>query len=123
MSSGQKVRVIIVQKVRVFLSAECACPYSRVTHPIKYYLKITLSLKRRYTTLQPPRQHPGWQLMQAVDWGPACPQPVRFTGATKGIRDMDEDCLYLNIFSPNVSHLAYKLTRAIHHQNFGSSVS
>lgn len=55
---------------------------------------------------QPPRQHPGWQLMQAVDWGPACPQPVRFTGATKGIRDMDEDCLYLNIFSPNVSTVA-----------------
>lgn len=52
---------------------------------------------------QPPRQHPGWQLLQAVDWGPACPQPTRFTGATKGIRDMDEDCLYLNIFSPNVS--------------------
>ncbi|TMW42608.1 hypothetical protein DOY81_012311 [Sarcophaga bullata] len=25
----------------------------------------------------------------------------RYTGYTKGIRDMDEDCLYLNIFSPN----------------------
>lgn len=48
--------------------------------------------------------------MQAVDWGPACPQPVRFTGATKGIRDMDEDCLYLNIFSPNVSIFRYLIT-------------
>lgn len=51
---------------------------------------------------RPPRQHPGWQLLQAVEYGPACPQPVRFTGATKGIRDMDEDCLYLNIFSPSI---------------------
>uniref|UniRef100_A0A2M4BC65 Putative gliotactin n=1 Tax=Anopheles marajoara TaxID=58244 RepID=A0A2M4BC65_9DIPT len=50
---------------------------------------------------KPPRQHRGWQLVQAVDYGPACPQPVKYTGATKGIRDMDEDCLYLNIFSPN----------------------
>uniref|UniRef100_A0A1B0EU02 Carboxylesterase type B domain-containing protein n=1 Tax=Lutzomyia longipalpis TaxID=7200 RepID=A0A1B0EU02_LUTLO len=49
---------------------------------------------------KPPRPHRGWQLMQAVDFGPACPQPVRYTGATKGIRDMDEDCLYLNVFSP-----------------------
>lgn len=49
---------------------------------------------------KPPRLHRGWQLLQAVDFGPACPQPVRYTGATKGIRDMDEDCLYLNVYSP-----------------------
>lgn len=45
----------------------------------------------------------GWQLLQAVDWGPACPQPSEYTGATKGVRDVDEDCLYLNIFTPSVS--------------------
>ncbi|KAL5282201.1 Gli family protein [Megaselia abdita] len=49
---------------------------------------------------RPPRTHRGWQLLQAVDFGPACPQPVKYTGATKGIRDMDEDCLYLNIYTP-----------------------
>lgn len=52
--------------------------------------------------LQPPRAHRGWQLIQAVDFGPACPQPVRYTGAAKGIRDMDEDCLYLNVYSRTV---------------------
>lgn len=52
--------------------------------------------------LRPPRPHRGWQLLQAVDFGPACPQPVRYTGATKNIRDMDEDCLYLNVYSPDV---------------------
>lgn len=52
---------------------------------------------------KPPRPHRGWQLLQAVDFGPACPQPVQYTGFTKGINDMAEDCLYLNIFSPSVS--------------------
>jgi len=47
----------------------------------------------------------GWQLIQAVDWGPACPQPSEYTGATKGVRDVDEDCLYLNVFTPSVSML------------------
>ena len=25
---------------------------------------------------RPPRPHTGWQLLQAVEFGPACPQPV-----------------------------------------------
>lgn len=58
---------------------------------------------------RPPRAHRGWQLIQAVDFGPACPQPVRYTGAAKGVRDMDEDCLYLNVYSrTTVSGLAQK---------------
>lgn len=56
---------------------------------------------------QPPRWHKGWRLLQAVDFGPACPQPVEYTGATKGVRDMDEDCLYLNVYSPTVSTSAF----------------
>ncbi|XP_026319383.1 neuroligin-3-like, partial [Hyposmocoma kahamanoa] len=76
---------------------------------------------------KPPRQHPGWQLMQAVDWGPACPQPERFTGATKGVRDMDEDCLYLNIFSPNTEAGAtaqkYPVMVYIHGGQFMSGAS
>ncbi|KAI5636711.1 carboxylesterase family domain-containing protein [Phthorimaea operculella] len=76
---------------------------------------------------KPPRQHPGWQLMQAVDWGPACPQPVKYTGATKGIRDMDEDCLYLNIFSPNTEAGAtaqkYPVMVYIHGGQFQSGAS
>lgn len=56
---------------------------------------------------KPPRTHRGWQLLQAVDFGPACPQPVKYTGATKGIRDMDEDCLYLNIYTPKADAGTY----------------
>ncbi|XP_071441168.1 cholinesterase isoform X1 [Hetaerina americana] len=49
---------------------------------------------------KPPRAHRGWRFLQAVDFGPACPQPVRYTGATRGVPRVDEDCLYLNIFTP-----------------------
>lgn len=59
---------------------------------------------------KPPRWHKGWQLLQAVDFGPACPQPIIYTGATKGVRDMDEDCLYLNIYTPTVSIVSLFLT-------------
>lgn len=53
--------------------------------------------------LRPPRPHRGWKVLQAVDFGPACPQPAQYIGATKGIREMDEDCLYLNIYSPSTA--------------------
>lgn len=42
-------------------------------------------------------------MVQAVDFGPACPQPNKYTGATKGVRDVHEDCLYLNVYTPKVS--------------------
>ncbi|XP_060515824.1 neuroligin-like protein glit-1 isoform X2 [Cylas formicarius] len=51
---------------------------------------------------KPPRLHRGWQIVQAVDYGPACPQPIKYVGVTNGVRDMDEDCLYLNIFTPDI---------------------
>ena len=37
-----------------------------------------------------------------MEFGPACPQPSRFFGYTAGIVTVDEDCLYLNVFSPDV---------------------
>ncbi|XP_049826299.1 neuroligin-4, Y-linked isoform X2 [Aethina tumida] len=51
---------------------------------------------------KPPRLPSSWQILQAVDFGPACPQPLSYVGQKNGIRDMDEDCLYLNIFTPNI---------------------
>ncbi|XP_018570116.1 neuroligin-4, Y-linked isoform X1 [Anoplophora glabripennis] len=52
---------------------------------------------------KPPRLHRGWQTLQAVDFGPACPQPRKYTGATFGITYVDEDCLYLNVFTPDIT--------------------
>ena len=51
----------------------------------------------------PPRPHKGWQTYDAVDWAPVCPQPIRFVGVTQNAPLMDEDCLYLNVFTPTVS--------------------
>nr|XP_034834776.1 liver carboxylesterase 4 [Maniola hyperantus] len=103
-------------------------PVERIQGEVSVFLGIPYArppvLEGRF---KPPRQHPGWQLMQAVDWGPACPQPVRFTGATKAIRDMDEDCLYLNIFSPNTEAGAtaqkYPVMVYIHGGQFASGAS
>ncbi|XP_067622001.1 neuroligin-like protein glit-1 [Eurosta solidaginis] len=73
----------------------------RVMGECSVFLGIPYALPPTFEgRFKPPRLHRGWQLLQAVDFGPACPQPVRYTGDTKGIMDMDEDCLYLNIFSP-----------------------
>uniref|UniRef100_A0A1B6E0R6 DDE Tnp4 domain-containing protein n=1 Tax=Clastoptera arizonana TaxID=38151 RepID=A0A1B6E0R6_9HEMI len=73
----------------------------RVTGSVSTFLGIPYALPPvKEGRFRPPRPHHGWQVIQAVDFGPACPQPIRFTGATKGIRDMDEDCLYLNVYSP-----------------------
>ncbi|XP_049882214.1 acetylcholinesterase isoform X2 [Pectinophora gossypiella] len=103
-------------------------PVERIQGEVSVFLGIPYArppvLEGRF---KPPRQHPGWQLMQAVDWGPACPQPVKFTGATKGIRDMDEDCLYLNVFSPNTEAGAtaqkYPVMVYIHGGQFQSGAS
>ena len=44
-----------------------------------------------------------WGSMDAVQFRSSCPQPIQFTGPHRMIEKVDEDCLYLNIFSPKVS--------------------
>ncbi|XP_076290368.1 carboxyl ester lipase-like protein Gli isoform X1 [Lasioglossum baleicum] len=76
-------------------------PVERVTKTVNVFLGIPYAMPpTREGRFRPPRPHRGWQLLQAVDWGPACPQPSAYTGATKGVKDVDEDCLYLNVFTP-----------------------
>ncbi|KAG9510917.1 Neuroligin-3, partial [Fragariocoptes setiger] len=43
-----------------------------------------------------------WTVLMADKYRPACPQPVRYTGIERAIAQTDEDCLYLNIFTPYV---------------------
>nr|CAD7454819.1 unnamed protein product [Timema tahoe] len=79
-------------------------PVERIQGEVTVFLGIPYALPPiQEGRFKPPRIHRGWQLLQAVEFGPACPQHVRYTGATKGIRDMDEDCLYLNVYSPSYS--------------------
>ncbi|XP_034938540.1 cholinesterase isoform X2 [Chelonus insularis] len=78
-------------------------PVEKVTKQVDVFLGIPYAMPPvKDGRFKPPRPNRSWQLLQAVDWGPACPQPSSYTGATKGIRDVDEDCLYLNVFTPTV---------------------
>ncbi|XP_019696047.1 neuroligin-2 isoform X2 [Harpegnathos saltator] len=74
----------------------------RVTKDVIVFLGIPYALPPvKEGRFKPPRPNRGWQLIQAIDWGPACPQPSEYTGKTKGVEIVDEDCLYLNIFTPS----------------------
>ena len=44
----------------------------------------------------------GWQSLDAVDWAPVCPQPVKYVGPLRNAPLMQEDCLYLNVFTPTI---------------------
>ena len=59
--------------------------------------------------LMPPRPHRGWQSYDAVDWAPVCPQPIKYVGALKNAPLMDEDCLFLNVFTPTVESTVSQL--------------
>lgn len=75
--------------------------------------------------MQPPRPPPAWQSLYAADYGPICPQPVKsVVTANKRAVVMNEDCLYLNIFTPSVSekfismNWEYPLTQTSWHLTF-----
>ena len=59
--------------------------------------------------LMPPRPHRGWQSYDSVDWAPVCPQPIKYVGALKNAPLMDEDCLFLNVFTPTVESTVSQL--------------
>ncbi|KAF0313426.1 Neuroligin-3 [Amphibalanus amphitrite] len=76
----------------------------------KYKMNVTTFLGIPYAQppvdegrFKPPRAHPGWQTLPALDFGPACPQPARYVGVQHGIRQVAEDCLYLNVYTPSIS--------------------
>lgn len=77
--------------------------------PHSYYKNVSIFLGIPYA--RPPLRENGlrFQLPQPMShWGnlaadkyrPACPQPHKYTGIDRSIATTDEDCLYLNIFTP-----------------------
>ena len=50
-----------------------------------------------------PRPMERWVTWPASTYRASCPQPVKYTGIDKGIAETNEDCLYLNVFTPSVS--------------------
>jgi para-nitrobenzyl esterase len=52
---------------------------------------------------QPPQQHSPWtNVLQATSFGPTCAQ-ITTLGVFAGPANNNEDCLYLNVFTPNVT--------------------
>ena len=54
----------------------------------------------RFKSPQPPSHKGAWS---ADRFRPSCPQPSQYTGADKMIYEVNEDCLYLNIYTPKAS--------------------
>lgn len=49
---------------------------------------------------QLPQPMTHWGNLAADKYRPSCPQPNKYTGIDRSIASTDEDCLYLNIFTP-----------------------
>lgn len=54
---------------------------------------------------KPPLEKAAWrpETLHALSYRPACPQPQDHVGSERGVPAVAEDCLYLNVFSPNLS--------------------
>lgn len=60
-----------------------------------------------------------WGNLVADKYRPACPQPHKYTGLDKSIATTDEDCLYLNIFTPYAKPRVSRLFPVIVHIHGG----
>lgn len=86
--------------------------YSRPIHPTRIHSNVSIFLgipyarpptkesNRRFKDPSPPDH---WGHIEAAEFGPSCPQPKKFTGQQYKIDRIDENCLYMNIYSPHVS--------------------
>lgn len=71
------------------VSAFLGIPYAR---PPVYDLRF-----------RPPERAVNWQQLDATLFGPSCPQPPGLLNANGDPLMMNEDCLYLNVFTPSLS--------------------
>ncbi|XP_065226291.1 fatty acyl-CoA hydrolase precursor, medium chain isoform X2 [Planococcus citri] len=99
----------------------------RVQSTVSVFLGIPYALpplKENEGRFKPPRAHPSWQSLHAVDYKPVCPQPAKLVNtANKRAVEMNEDCLYLNIFSPNTQAGRGKLYPVMMYIHGGEFVS
>lgn len=103
-------------------------PNSYRPSPQNYYKNVSLFLGIPYA--KPPIRENGlrfhlpqpmthWGNLAADKYRPACPQPHKYTGIDRSIASTDEDCLYLNIFTPYAKPRASRLFPVIMHIHGG----
>ncbi|KAK4300064.1 hypothetical protein Pmani_027712 [Petrolisthes manimaculis] len=87
-------------------------PVSKPIHQQRHLMNVSVFLGVPYARppmvegrFKPPRHVQNWfSTWQALDYQSACPQNLKYIGASNGIRNgIHEDCLYLNVFTPSVS--------------------
>lgn len=86
-------------------------PVNKPIHQQRYIMNVSTFLGIPYAKpplfegrFKPPRHVPNWySTWQGLDYQSACPQNLKYIGTSNHIRNIHEDCLYLNIFSPSVS--------------------
>lgn len=102
--------------------------WQKPSSPSYFYRNVSIFLGIPYA--RPPIRENGlrFQLPQLMThWGslvadkyrPACPQPHKYTGIDRSIASTDEDCLYLNIFTPYAKPKASRLFPVIVHIHGG----
>jgi carboxylesterase type B len=77
--------------------------------------------KENHLRFKPPQPPDHWGAIEAIEFRPSCPQPIQFTGAAKMIFRIDEDCLFMNIYTPYASSLIsqpYPVMMYIHDGNY-----
>ncbi|XP_064480292.1 acetylcholinesterase-like [Ornithodoros turicata] len=72
-----------------------------------------------------PQAHPPLGNWPALSFKPGCTQSIDYTGASHGIPNIAEDCLYLNIYTPNTDTYKpmYAVMVYIHGGNFDHGAS
>lgn len=103
-------------------------PPNTYQRPNNHYRNVSIFLGIPYA--RPPLRESGlrFQLPQKMsNWGthvadkfrPSCPQPNKYTGNERSIPITDEDCLYLNIYTPYAKPRAPSLFPVIMHIHGG----
>lgn len=77
-----------------------SCKFTSIQLCVKSFNDFSLSVYLSIDREQPPQPAENWGVLDCDHYKPACPQYVGNIEGDNGIRKVDEDCLYLNVFSP-----------------------
>lgn len=109
-------------------TSQLFAPPNTYQRPTNHYRNVSIflgipyarpPLRERGLRFQLPQPMTHWGTLRADKYRPSCPQPSKYTGIERSIASTDEDCLYLNIFTPYAKPRANKLFPVIMHIHGG----